>query len=529
MSDIVLSSSIRGNLLSLQGTAELQSRTQYRLATGKKVNNALDNPTNFFTAAGLNSRAADVSRLLDGVSNATRTLEAADNGIKAITKLIENLQATARQALQSGIPADTAPTQTGTLAIANDVAPVLTGTVDLSGALNAAPISITPGQTLTVTINGSSRTIEFNNTGTASAPGNFAIDLDGPNDALDTTDDATGADLVARINTAFGGNFAQLNPSGQLVINGPNATSDISISATSAGVLSGLGIATVGTGTATARTVEPSNATLGGLSGTLTVQVGANATQTITFGTNDAAGEVNTRAELAARLQALTPPPTGAAISISSSGMLTITGGNNTDNLIIGGTGGVPAALGITAGSTPPTEGVNEVRLNLVPQFNNLREQIIAIARDASFNGVNLLTGDNLRVIFNEEATSQLQINGVNFDDLGVTGIRIDALTTTAFDDNVSVEATLTQLTEAMASLRSQASNFGSNLSVVQTRQEFLKSMINTLRIGADALTLADTNEEGANMLALQTRQQLSSTALSLATQAEQSVLRLFG
>ena len=77
--------------------------------------------------------------------------------------------------------------------------------------------------------------------------------------------------------------------------------------------------------------------------------------------------------------------------------------------------------------------------------------------------------------------------------------------------------------------MRSQSKTFGSNLSTVQTRQDFTKSMINTLRTGADNLTLADPNEEGANLLALQTRQQLSTTALSLAAQADQNVLRLFG
>ena len=83
-------------------------------------------------------------------------------------------------------------------------------------------------------------------------------------------------------------------------------------------------------------------------------------------------------------------------------------------------------------------------------------------------------------------------------------------------------------LDAAIGTLRSQASTFGSNLSVVETREEFTKNLINTLETGAANLTLADTNEEGANLLALQTRQQLSSVALSLAAQADQNVLRLF-
>src|ERR1700754_136950 len=99
--NITLSAGVRQNLLSLQNTAELMATTQNRLATGKKVNSALDNPTNFFTSQGLQSRAGDLSALLDSISNAVKTIEAADNGVTALTKLVETAQATARQALQA--------------------------------------------------------------------------------------------------------------------------------------------------------------------------------------------------------------------------------------------------------------------------------------------------------------------------------------------------------------------------------------------------------------------------------------------
>ena len=91
-----------------------------------------------------------------------------------------------------------------------------------------------------------------------------------------------------------------------------------------------------------------------------------------------------------------------------------------------------------------------------------------------------------------------------------------------------NIDSASTDLTAALTTLRSQAQSFGSSLSTVQIRQDFTKAMINTLQTGADNLTLADSNEEGANLLALQTRQQLSTTALSLASQASQAVLRLF-
>ena len=94
--------------------------------------------------------------------------------------------------------------------------------------------------------------------------------------------------------------------------------------------------------------------------------------------------------------------------------------------------------------------------------------------------------------------------------------------------DSAAIQAAGSQLSAALTTLRSQAQSLSSNLSTVQIRQEFTKAMINTLTTGADQLTLADSNEEGANLLALQTRQQLSTTALSLAAQADQNVLRLF-
>ena len=96
------------------------------------------------------------------------------------------------------------------------------------------------------------------------------------------------------------------------------------------------------------------------------------------------------------------------------------------------------------------------------------------------------------------------------------------------FDTDASINAALSNITDALSTLRSQASTFGTNLTVVENRQNFTTRLINTLEEGAGKLTLADTNEEGANLLALQTRQQLSSTSLSFASQADQNVLRLF-
>jgi flagellin len=167
----------------------------------------------------------------------------------------------------------------------------------------------------------------------------------------------------------------------------------------------------------------------------------------------------------------------------------------------------------------------NATRESLQKDFNDVLTQIDSLAKDASYNGINLLNGDDLKVSFNENGSSSLTIKGVQFDS---NSLGMNQQTGTTFQDNDKIDSVISKIDTALTSLRTQASKFGSSLTTVQTRQDFTKNMINTLQTGADALVLADSNEEGANLLALQTRQQLSSTALSLSAQADQAVLRLF-
>src|SRR5262245_51670318 len=112
MSGIVLSASVRQNLLSLQSTADMLATTQERLSTGKKVNSALDNPTNFFTAQGLDNRASDISNLLDGINNGVQILQAANTGITSLQKLIDSAKSIANQVLQSPVGYTTKPNVT---------------------------------------------------------------------------------------------------------------------------------------------------------------------------------------------------------------------------------------------------------------------------------------------------------------------------------------------------------------------------------------------------------------------------------
>ena len=198
---------------------------------------------------------------------------------------------------------------------------------------------------------------------------------------------------------------------------------------------------------------------------------------------------------------------------------LTVTGANSSGSV----TG---------SGSATNTIGANEVRKNLVTQFNDLRGQLDKLSDDASFNGVNLLKGDKLKLNFNENSTSTLEIQAKdtagNVREITNSKLGIDGATNAEFEDDAQLDDRLNSLKESLDTIRSQSSSFGSNLSIVQNRQDFTKNMINTLQTGSDNLVLADANEEAANLLSLQTRQQLSQTALSLANQADQGVLRLF-
>jgi flagellin-like hook-associated protein FlgL len=183
------------------------------------------------------------------------------------------------------------------------------------------------------------------------------------------------------------------------------------------------------------------------------------------------------------------------------------------------------AFAGVSGGAPVQDQTALSNRANLVDQYNNILDQIKTTAQDASYNGIDLLNGDQLKLTFNETGSSTLKIQGVNFD---YTGLGLSKLTAgTDFLDNSSANAELAKLNAASSALRTEASALGSNLSIVQIRQDFSKNLINVLQTGASNLTLADTNEEAANSQALSTRQSIAVSALALANQSQQSVLQL--
>jgi flagellin len=471
-SGITLSKGIRSNLLQLQNTASLTELTQGRLATGKRVNSALDNPTNFFTSSTLNARANDLSSLLDSLSNGVKTLEQADNALTSITKNVEQMQSVLRQARQdksyknaSYTLAGTAGTETVTFTGGQ-----VSGTVsvDINKAqLNGAPAAfaaITAGGTLSIT--------------STALNGGSAVNV-----ALTTSDTAQTA--VDKINSALSAASGGANGYQALV----NSLGGISIASTT-------------------QTTGFTLALGGGLTGG-GLTAGASSVQTFVRTTDQAAAFLNNTATLSNAIRAT-----------NDNGKLRIENLSTAD-LTVGGTAGASGVI-----------GGNDVRKNLVTQFNDLRQKLDQLADDASFNGINLLRGDKLKLSFNENNTSTIEIQAKDTSGkvraINSANLSIDASTNAEFQNDDTLDAKLGKLQDALNTLRSQASAFGTNLSVVQNRTEFTKATINTLKTGADALVLADQNEEAANLLALQTRQQLASTALSLANQADQGVLRLF-
>ncbi|MCK1596198.1 DUF1522 domain-containing protein [Bradyrhizobium sp. 159] len=746
MSGIVLSASVRQNLLSLQSTADLLATTQNRLSTGKSVNSALDNPTNFFTAQSLDNRASDINNLLDGIANGVQVLQAANTGITSLQKLIDSAKSIANQALQTTVGYSTKSnvsttiagatasdlrgttsytsadalsnvlysgaaggvtaaasgtklggvqgTNTGTVinaattgasllngtATAGDanagvaagdtftvngktitfaagdvpttaptgqtrvaatgittgnvytdntsgnvtiylgsgtkaaVGDVLTA-IDLASGVQsnvAGTLTVNSGQTISSVSGGGALVLKstigsdlsvtgkadiLNKLGLTSATGAGSVTAtaarttssatlssfissgstlnvdghvitfkDGPTptaaslastqgvsgnvvtdgngnstvylqsstiaDVLKAIDFATGVQTFTlngsgggTLATASGQTASSINTSGQLKIStGVNA--DLSITGTG-NALSVFGLAG-NTGTASAFTAARTSG-IGGIAGkTLTFSSFNGGTAVnVTFG-DGTNGTVKTLDQLNTALQA-----NNLAATIDANGQLTITASNDYASSTIGSAtaggaigGTITGTLTFTTASPPVQDVVAQsARANLVSQYNNILNQIDTTSVDSSFNGVNLLNGDQLKLVFDETGKSSLNITGVTYNS---KGLGLAALTVGVdFIDNAATNRVLTNLNAASSTLRSEASALGSNLSVVQIRQDFNKNLINVLQTGSSNLTLADTNVEAANSQALSTRQSIAVSALSLANTSQQSVLQL--
>lgn len=415
-SDVALTSALRNNLLSLQGTQRQMDTTQFRLSTGKKVNSALDNPLNFFRAQSFTNRASDLSTLLDGINLSIRTIQEADKGITAINKLLDTAESIIDESKSAYNGSST------------DIATIrgLTSTTTGGG--------IAAGTTLLSDLTGGIKNFD--------ATDNF-----------DITIEAFGTDIT-------------VNVDGSMSINGLVAAI--------------------------------TGATINGQAA-LTASYDA-ATGSLSIGVNTADGfDVSDVESVKITVDDATPT-------------------NDVDASVnFGGT-----IVRDSSGETTIYSGLYSQMINLQDRYDKVLTEITATANDSSFNGINLLKGNDLLTTFNEEGTSNLSTTG---DDLTAEGL---GLSVADFQSRANVDSRAAELKSATTAVRNFGSLIATDLSLIQTRRDFTEQTVETLKAGSDDLTLADLNEEGANLLALQTRQSLGVTSLSLASQAQQGVLRLF-
>lgn len=408
MADISLTASMRTNLLSLQNTQSLMDTTQERLSTGLKVNSAIDNASSYYTAQSLNNRASDLSALLDSMGQGIQTIQAANEGIEAITEFVEQAKAIANSARDAASKTDV-----------KTLSSKFSGTDGVTSDDTALILAVKKAD------------------GTALAG---------------TGDEKKISDAIIAVNAKL------------------NATE-----------LKGKNAAELKTAIETALK-------------------------------EDAAGVLKNVMEFSVTADGKVSVTAKAGYQVSLTGAGDLAGlGKNPDT-------------GDPTDKVTSTVAVNTDRQKYALQFNEILEQIDNLAQDSGYKGINLLQMNTLTVIFNEDRSSQIEVKGT---DASSVGLMLDEAVNN-WQTNEDIEASIAQTEEAISSLRIMASDYGNYYSIVQNRQSFTKSLVNVLTEGADNLTLADMNEESANMLALQTRQQLAINSLSLASQAAQGVLQLF-
>ena len=408
MADISLTASMRTNLLSLQNTQSLMDTTQERLSTGLKVNSAIDNASSYYTAQSLNNRASDLSALLDSMGQGIQTIQAANEGIEAITEFVEQAKAIANSARDAASKTDV-----------KTLSSKFSGVDGVTADATALTLAVKKAD------------------GTA---------LAGDGDEKKISDAITAVNAKLAADQLKGKNATELK-----------TAIEAALVADTAGVL---------------KNVMEFNVT--------------------------ADGKVSVTAKA------------GYQVSVTGAGDFAGQGDKDDD--------------GAVTNISTSTVNVNTDRQKYAEQFNEIMKQLDNLAKDSGYKGINLLQMNTLTVIFNEDRSSQIEVKGV---DASSTGLKLSN-PVDSWQTDEDINKSITEAENAISELRIMASDYGNYYSIVQNRQDFTKNLINVLTEGADNLTLADMNEESANMLALQTRQQLAINSLSLASQAAQGVLQLF-
>jgi flagellin len=405
--NITLSAGVRQNLLSLQNTAQLMGLTQNRLATGKKVNSALDNPLNFFTSSSLSARAGDLGSLLDSMAGGIQTIQAANNGLTAITSVVQQLQATVSQARGDSTAAAIAPgayTTTGgnTSTQANN-----TLTFDVGGGVSVDVDTYTHVNPTVSTLTASGGTYT-----TDLSAATFSVnDGTGVQAITFAAGDNTLALKIAKINSTLSG----AGKSVQAVDDGSGNLKLINNS--------GAQITVAGTGAAT----------LGFAAGNTTSSDGSIAVNQVKS-IDELVAAINGNSVLAGKVSAS-----------NVSGQLKLSNLTNTAITLTGAsataiTGATADTSSLAAGTGAP---LSSVRQSLLNQFNNLLSQLNKLAGDSGYNGINLLNGDKLSVKFNENGTSSIDVQAT--DNTGAafaitsSNLGVNTQTTSNFASNTTL------------------------------------------------------------------------------------------
>lgn len=577
--DVVLTAALRNNLLSLQGTQGLIDTTQFRLATGLKVNSALDNPQSFFASQSLSNRAGDLQRLLDGIGQSIQTIKEADKGVTALTSLInqaDSIAQSAKDAISQGTTEAKAVGNrnleniddlTALTGVTTNDTLVLTLTKDDGTSQEIAAYGANGASTATITITtntstdeliGAINNIHVNDSGTATNPavGAQAFEASLDSDGHLQIKSLNGGNFNVNFVTAANTDTANLalaadlgfGNSARLVADGGAGTNNVEFTAVADVAIRSFALydSTTTPDTIADRSDLLSNivdssgnalfANLGAATDDYEIGINGGTRQTInlTDASNNAVtiqsfiDQINNNTALNSKIEASYDETTGIlSIRPIDSSVQSIEIGAADNNQTLTANFG----FGVRTIAATATDGVQEsLRLassagdlaGYEKDYDKVRTQIDQLVADSGYRGTNLLNGDDLLTTFNEDRTSTLTTTGVTFTS---GGLGIDAAN---FSRSDTIDTALDQTRVALESVRSFGSSLANDLSIVQTRQDFTTETINTLKEGSDKLTLADQNEEGAKLLALQTRQQLGVTSLALASQSAQSVLRLF-
>jgi flagellin len=496
---------MRSNLISLQKTADLMDRTQTRLSTGKKINSAIDGPTSFFASKALDSRADTISSLKDAMGQAIQTINAADKGIKAIQSLIEQAKGIARAALSTGTSGSAAATGTITVSGLSVATSYDVGTVSLTNIADHDFIGLNTGSYGTA-----------HRAYLSPSPANYwEFQL------VSGDMNASAANMATEINNWHWSDYADTYYYTARNVNGTNTlyitkhlTADGSVvNFTSSDIDTNPGSSNTGMFGLTTGPIPADKVQVGGV--TFTATTGSTSGQNFNISGDDTADMT----ALANVINGYSWGSTAYSASVTNGRLvLSKTVNGNASDV----TSSDYSVSGVTNGSASVSLVTSSSELtSLQNQYNVVRDQLTAVATDSIYQGKDLLAASNNMTI-KFEGTSLT----VNSFDASASGLGITAATWTT---GGSIDGDLNLLDNALSTLLKESSRIASNLSIITVRQDFTTEMVNTLSTGSSKLTLADTNEEGASMLMLQTRQSLSISALSLSSQSNQAVLKLFG